>query len=96
MCPAVIMKFPEPGLLGDCPRCGRNDGFLNLYKAHWFICRRHRLKWYAGYDLFPTWREESEADWQRNGEILSRYQEVRPRYRTLFGNRRRKVSVTEG
>ncbi len=76
-----ILKFPEPGRLGDCPICGRNDGFLNLFKSHWFICKRHKMKWYAGYDLYPGWKDETEEDWQRNERILSQYQEVRPKYR---------------
>jgi len=85
MSAGLVVKFPEPGRLGDCPKCGRNDGYLNVGKSHWFICRRHRLKWYAGYDLFPTWQRETEEDWKRNLKILSQYQEVRPKYRRLRG-----------
>jgi hypothetical protein len=84
----LILDFPEPGKLGDCPKCGRNDGFLNLYKSHWFICKRHRVKWYAGYDLFPGWRDETEEDWKRNEKILSQYREVRPKYRQLWEKNR--------
>jgi hypothetical protein len=83
MSAGLVLKFPKPGRLGDCPRCSRNDGFLNVYKAHWFICRRHRVKWYAGYDLFPGWQNETEEDWKRNLRILSQYQEVRPKYRRM-------------
>jgi hypothetical protein len=80
----LILKFPKPGRLGDCPRCGRNDGHLNVYKSHWFICKRHKMKWYAGYDLFPSWQEETEEDWRRNAKTLSLYQEVRAKYRKLL------------
>jgi hypothetical protein len=83
MSAGLVLKFPKPGRLGDCPKCGRNDGSLNVYKAHWFICRRHRVKWYAGYDLFPGWQNETEEDWKRNLKILSQYQEVRAKYRKL-------------
>jgi hypothetical protein len=83
MSAGLLLRFPKPGRLGDCPRCGRNDGFLNIYKSHWFICKRHKLKWYAGYDLFPGWRNETEEDWKRNLQILSQYQEVRAKYRKL-------------
>ena len=83
MSAGLVLKFPKPGRLGDCPKCGRNDGCLNVYKAHWFICRRHRVKWYAGYDLFPSWQNETEEDWKRNLRILSQYQEVRAKYRRL-------------
>ena len=81
MSACLILRFPEPGKLGDCPKCGRNDGFLNIYKSHWFVCKRHKMKWYAGYDLFSDWRDETEEDWKRNEKILSQYQEVRPKYR---------------
>ncbi len=27
--PAAIISFPEPNYFGDCPVCGRNDGYLN-------------------------------------------------------------------
>lgn len=86
MSAGLVLKFPEPGRLGDCPKCGRNDGYLNVGRAHWFICRRHRLKWYVGYDLFPTWQRETEEDSKRNLKILSQYQEVRPKYRRLHGS----------
>jgi hypothetical protein len=81
MSAGLLLKFPKPGRLGDCPTCGRNDGFLNVYKSHWCICRRHKVKWYVGYDLFPGWREETEEDWKRNLQILSQYQEVRAKFR---------------
>jgi hypothetical protein len=90
MGPGAIVVFPEPGKLGDCPVCGRNDGFLNVYKTHWFICKRHKLKWYAGYDLFPGWRNETSVDWQRNEALLAGYREVRAKYRTLLANQERK------
>lgn len=77
-----LIEFPEPNRLGDCPVCGRNNGYLNVFKTHWYICRKHRLKWYAGYDLFPTWRQETRKDWERNLNILSQYTEVMARYRT--------------
>ena len=85
MTAGLVLRFPEPGKLGDCPKCGRNDGYLNVGKSHWFICRRHKLKWYAGYDLFQTWQEETEDDWNRNSKVLSQYAEVRPKYRKLKG-----------
>jgi hypothetical protein len=83
MSAGLLLKFPKPGRLGDCPRCGRNDGFLNIYKAHWFICKRHKVKWYAGWDLFPGWQNESQEDWKRNWRILSQYQEVHAKFRKL-------------
>jgi len=29
---------------GGCPRCGGNDGFLNLGSDHWFVCGVRRTK----------------------------------------------------
>lgn len=77
-----VIRFPEPGRMGDCPKCKRNDGFLSIRKAHWFICKRHKFKWYAGYDLFPDWKQGTEEVWKRNADILSQYTEVRPIYRS--------------
>lgn len=44
---------------GGCPLCGRNDGYLNVGRHHYFVCDAHRVAWYAGSNLFSCWREES-------------------------------------
>ncbi len=63
---------------GGCPHCGRNDGFLNVEREHFFICHEHKTKWHFGSNLFSGWREESEETWQRNRFRLAEYMTVDP------------------
>ena len=65
---------------GGCPECGRNDGFLNTGPGHWFFCDAHKTKWCEGSNLFSGWRDETEADWQRNADVLAGCREVEPIY----------------
>ncbi len=74
-----VITFPERSGFGACPRCGRNDGYLNAGPEHWFICRRHRLKWWAGSNLFSGWRNEPpERRWAQRAE-LALFVECEPR-----------------
>jgi hypothetical protein len=50
---------------GVCPHCGKNDGFINVGRSHWFFCKEHRVKWCAGANLFSSWRHETEAEQRR-------------------------------
>jgi hypothetical protein len=69
----------DPTYFGGCPECGKNDGYRNVWKAHWFVCDAHRTKWFWGFNLVSTWQYETEEDWQRNHELLKGYREVMPR-----------------
>lgn len=73
-----VIQFPEIDYWGGCPKCGKNDGYLNAGREHWFICHRHRVKWLVGTNLFSSWQEEDESTWRRNGQVLAGYREVRP------------------
>jgi len=55
---------------GKCPQCGDNDGYLNIGRGHWFYCQEHRTRWYAGANLFDSWKGETEA------EQRARYEEM--------------------
>ena len=61
---------------GRCPECGGTNGFLNIGRAHVFICDEHKLAWFAGENLFRCWKDETEEDWKKNKEILSGYRIV--------------------
>lgn len=76
---AEVVQFPKPNYFGNCPRCGRNNGHLNLGREHWFICHAHKVKWCAGLNLFSGWLEETEELWQKNKALLSGYREIEPR-----------------
>jgi hypothetical protein len=69
-------KYPPCEHFGWCPQCGRQDGSLNIGRAHYFICHAHRTRWPVGSNLFSSWREENETIWKRNHELLLTYREV--------------------
>lgn len=73
-----ILEFVVPGYFGGCPRCGRDDGCLNVGKDHWYRCDRHRVRWWIGRGLF-TVEYDDPAVWTENAALLSQYQEVKPR-----------------
>ena len=63
---------------GLCPYCKDYDYYVNIGKAHWFVCNKHKVKWLAGMNLFSSWRYETEDDWKRNYEQIKDYDEVEP------------------
>ena len=63
---------------GGCPHCMGSDGFLNIGRDHWGICRKHQAKWYIGSNLFSGWRDETEEDWLRNSYKIAGYRQVEP------------------
>ena len=69
--------MPKP-VGGVCPRCGKSDGYLNVHKSHWGICRSCGTKWWIGSGVFSSWKHETKADWGRNAELLSDLTEVEP------------------
>jgi hypothetical protein len=73
-----VMNLPEPGPFGDCPACGKNDGYRNVGREHWFYCDEHKVRWIAGVNLFSSWWYESEQDWEHNWALLREYEEVEP------------------
>jgi len=61
-----------------CPECRRHDGYLNIGRAHWFVCHTHRVKWCVGDNLFSTWKFQTEAHWQQNWARIRSYRAVEP------------------
>ena len=47
---------------------------------HFVVCKRHRLAWYVGANLFSSWRDEDEATWDRNEEVIRTCREVEDPY----------------
>jgi hypothetical protein len=67
---------------GLCPKCHKHDGYINVGRVQVFYCRNHRTKWWAGSNLFYSWREQTE-DEQRavyNWLGFGSYREVKPYY----------------
>lgn len=77
-----ILHFrPRPRVenyFGGCPRCGCDDGYMNVGGNHWFVCRTHMTRWCVGYNLFSGWREEGEDVWRCNAEELHGFTQVEP------------------
>lgn len=68
---------------GGCPVCGSNASYLNVGPEHWMYCEAHKVKWFAGSNLFSGWQQETEEDWQASRKILAGAREVKPRYAAL-------------
>jgi len=64
---------------GECPECGKNDGYLNVRKCHFFVCHQHKTAWSVGWNLFSSWREETEKTWEENARLLEGYRVGEPR-----------------
>ena len=81
MIPTNVIPFPEVRFsmhCGVCPQCGKSDGFVNMGKEHWFICRDHKTKWFAGVNLFDGWENQTVAQAQCTEAMLNGYKEVVP------------------
>jgi hypothetical protein len=50
---------------GLCPVCHRTDGFANAWKSHVFYCKEHKTLWFAGSNLFSSWRDQTEEEQRR-------------------------------
>ena len=77
----TVIAFPPrfaSDYFGGCRACGKNDGFLNVGRDHWFVCHEHKQTWCVGSNLFSGWRDQTEADWARNRETLKSYSVVEP------------------
>lgn len=63
---------------GGCPECGGCDEHLNVERTHWGMCHKHKTKWRVGENLFSSWRDEHEAVWEKNKNLLESYRQVEP------------------
>ena len=59
-------KMANDGYFGLCPICKKTDGYLNIGRIHWFICKKHRSRWCVGSNLFSSWRDEAESEQVRH------------------------------
>jgi len=63
---------------GVCPQCLKTDGCYHVGRSEWFVCHEHRAKWKVGENLFSSWREMTDEQFQANAEMLAGYYEVEP------------------
>jgi hypothetical protein len=65
---------------GGCPTCGKNDGYRNVGRSHWFFCLEHRVVWCAGSNLFSSWHGETEAEQREKHKLIEDFEQVEPIY----------------
>ncbi len=82
--PGLTKPLPD-SYFGGCPDCGKNDGYTNIHRDHWFFCRKHDVKWWVGTNLFSTWMDQDESEWREAEEWLSGYTVVEPIYASPGG-----------
>lgn len=77
-----IHPFPDHQndcVIDACPFCLGTDGYLNVSGAkgcaHLGVCLRCRVAWDAAFELWDTWKGETEADWNENLDFV---QNLRP------------------
>lgn len=58
---------------GLCPVCSNDPEILNVGRNHFAICRKHKVYWYVGSNLFSGWQDESPTTWEANEKLLSTY-----------------------
>jgi len=73
-----IIHLEAENHFGVCPKCKSSDGHLNIGRTHWFFCKKHRVKWRAGHDIFPDWRQETLVNWKHNESLLDFFMEIEP------------------
>jgi hypothetical protein len=75
---AAVRERSTDDYFGLCPTCKMNDGYLNLGRDHWFVCHEHRVRWPFGSNLFASWRQETESDWDKTWERIGGYEVIEP------------------
>jgi len=70
------------GYFGLCPVCHKTDGYINIGRAHWFLCEAHKTKWFIGENLFSSWIYETGAEQRADYDRLDfgSFQAVEPFY----------------
>lgn len=71
-----LKKLRHENYFGNCSVCGRDNRCLNIGKAHYYVCHKHKKKWYVGSNLFSSWRDENEKIWKKNAKKIHKYDEI--------------------
>jgi len=64
---------------GLCPQCLR-QGVCVSGPDHWFICKRHKTRWYVGFNLLSGWSGQTAEERASNARLLAKYRVVEPAY----------------
>ncbi len=77
----ILIELPAPDYFGNCPKCGGNDGRMDIGPDYWCLCHKHRFKWWIGSDHL-SYRKKPVGDaWKSHIKKLAGYKEVKPLYR---------------
>jgi hypothetical protein len=68
------------GYFGVCPFCGGAGGPINIGRSHWLYCKRHKVLWCIGFNLFSSWKDETDEQQRANYDAigLDSFERVRP------------------
>jgi hypothetical protein len=74
---------------GLCPKCWaegvvKDVEWVNIYKAHFCYCGKHKVYWRIGENLLSSWRYEAQELWDKNRAMLEQCQEVSPLHTKPF------------
>jgi hypothetical protein len=75
------------GYFGVCPICKGTDGYVNIGRSHWSICKQHRARWFIGENVFSSWHDKTESEQQREREEIGfdAFTDVKPFYPEIEG-----------
>jgi hypothetical protein len=74
----LVPLFGPPDHFGGCPKCGRTGVYVDIGSDHYNVCEEHRVYWYVGSNLFSSWREGTEEEWEENQRTLADWTNVSP------------------
>jgi len=70
------IKSPSDYHFGVCSVCGKSNGSLNMERAYYYVCHKHKNRWWVGANLFDSWNHELEEICQKNYEKIKDYDEI--------------------
>lgn len=65
---------------GGCPHCGKTDGYADMDQEHWFVCDAHRVRWFAGTNLFSVAQDPKSQETIAAGWKVMAYAVIEPVY----------------
>jgi hypothetical protein len=72
----AVEENGDAGCLYPCKLCKGETAYLNVFKSHFFICDACQVSWCGAYNLFSSWQDETQEDWDRNIETLKRFRSL--------------------
>ena len=67
---------------GYCPRCRAEPTYLDVHKDNWCACLGCKVRWHVGWNLFSSWRHQTERQEIEARTILMECEDVDPLHGT--------------